>query len=42
MKVGMPRRLLHSDKIEINDSDNKIEALKEQLRQSEELAKDQM
>jgi hypothetical protein len=42
MKMGVPRRLLQSDKIEINNSDDKIEALKEQLRQSEELVKDQM
>jgi kinesin family protein 14 len=40
MKMGVPRRLLQSDKSVANDSDGKIETLKEQLREAEELAQD--
>jgi hypothetical protein len=42
MKMGVPRRLLESDKSVANDSDGKIETLKEQLREAEELAMDKM
>jgi len=40
--MGVPRRLLESDESVANDSDGKIETLKEQLREAEELAKDKM
>jgi hypothetical protein len=42
MKMGVPRRLLESNESVANDSDGKIETLKEQLREAEELAKDKM
>jgi hypothetical protein len=42
MKMGVSRRLLKSDKSVANDSDDKIETLKEQLRQAEELVMDKM
>jgi hypothetical protein len=40
--MGVPRRLLESDKSVENDSNGKIETLKEELREAEELAKDKM
>jgi hypothetical protein len=42
MKIGVPRRLLESDKSVASDSDGKIETLKEQLREDEEVAMDKM
>jgi len=40
--MGVPRRLLESDKSVANDSDGKTETSKEQLREAEELARDKM
>jgi len=40
--MGVPRRLLESDKSVANDSDGKIETLKERLREDEELTMDKM
>jgi hypothetical protein len=42
MKMGVPRRLLQSDRSVGNDSDGQIETLQEQLGQAEELEKDKM